>query len=64
MIEPDIMVDKRGSLELWILFDRVECNQVFKDCGIEIVETIKRKMVQMDGDINGDGRHVQEGLGR
>jgi len=37
MIEPDIMVDKRGPLVFWVLFDQVECDWVLKDCSIEIV---------------------------
>jgi len=64
MIEPDIVVDKRGPLEFQGLLNRIKCDWVFKDHGIEIVKTIEEKTVQMDGDVNRDGRHVQEGLGR
>ena len=64
MVELDIMVDKRGPLEFWVLFDHVECNWVFKDRSIEVGETIKGKTVQTNGNVNGDGCHVQEGLGR
>jgi len=63
MVELDIMVDKRGPLEFRVLFDRVEHNRVFKNRSMEVVETIKGKTVQTDGDVNGDGRHVQDGLG-
>jgi len=64
MIEPDIVVDKRGSLELLVLLDCEECNWIFKDRGIEIVGAVKRKVVETDGDDSGDGSHVQEGLKR
>ena len=64
MVEPDIMVDKWGPLEFQVLFDHVEHNRVFEDHGMEVVETVKGKTVQTNGDVNGDGRHVQEGLGQ
>jgi len=63
MIEPDIMVDKRGPLELQVLFDRKERDQVFEDRGIEIVCAVKGKTFQTDGNHGGDGSHVQEGFG-
>jgi len=62
MIEPDIVVDKRGPLELRVLFDRVKRNWVFEDRGIQIVSTVMGKTVQADGNDGGDGSHVQEGL--
>jgi len=64
MIELDIMVDKRGPLELRVLFDRVECDQIFEDRSIEVVGAVKGKAVQSDENDNGDGSHVQEGLKR
>jgi len=64
MIELDIMVDKRGPLELRVLFDRVECDRVFEDRGIEVVGAVKGKTVQSDRNDGGDGSHVQEGLKR
>jgi len=64
MIEPDIMVDKRGPLELWVLFNCKEGNRVLEDCGIEVVGTVKGETVQADGNDGGDGSHVQEGLER
>jgi len=64
MVELDIMVNKRGPLEFRVLFNCVEHNRVFEDRNIEVVETVKGKTVQMDGDVNGDGHHVQEGLGQ
>ena len=61
MIEPDIMVDKRGPLILRVLFDREECDQVLKDRGIEVVGPIQREMIKTNGDDSGDGgSHVQE----
>jgi len=63
MIEPDIMVDKRGPLELWVLFDHVECNRVLKDRGIEVMGAGKGKAIQADGNDGGDGSHVQERFG-
>jgi len=45
MIEPDIIVDKRCPFELLILFDREECDRVFKDCGIQIMGAVKGKAV-------------------
>ena len=62
MIESDKVVDKQGSLELWILLDRMECNQIFEDCDIEIMGAIKGEAVKAHGNINGDRSHVQEGL--
>ena len=60
MIEPDIVVDKRGPLELLVLFNRKECNWIFEDRGIEVVGPIEGKVIQTDG----NGSHVQEGFGR
>ena len=45
MIEPDIVVDKRGPLEFRVLLDRVECDRVFEDHGIEVVDAVKGKTV-------------------
>ena len=65
MIEPDIMVDKRGRPELQVLFDSEECDRVLEDCGIEVVGSVQRKTVKTDGDMCGDdGSHVQEAFGR
>ena len=64
MIELDIMVDKRGPLELWVLLDRIERDRVFEDCGIEVVGAGKGKTIQADRNDGGDGSHVQEGFGR
>jgi len=65
MIEPDIMVDKRGPLVFRVLFDREECDWVFEDCGIKVVDPIQRKTIKTDGDGSGDGgSHVQEAFGR
>ena len=64
MIELDIMVDKRGPFELRVLFDRVECDWVLEDHGIEIVDTVKGETIQTDGNDDGDGSHVQEQFGR
>ena len=64
MVEPDIMVDKRGPLELWVLLDRIECDRVFEDRGIKVMGAVKGKTVQMDRDDGGDGSHVQERFGR
>jgi len=64
MIEPDIVVDKWGALELRILFDRIERNWAFKDHGIEVVSAVQRKTVETNGDDGRNGSHVQEGFGR
>jgi len=64
MVEPDIMVDKRGPLELWVLLDRIERDRVFEDHGIKVMGAVKGKTVQMDRDDGGDGSHVQERFGR
>jgi len=65
MIEPDIMVDKRGPLVFRVLFDREECDRVLEDRGIEIVGPAQREAVKMDGDDGGNGgSHVQEAFGR
>ena len=64
MIEPEIVVDKRGPLELRVLFDRKECDWTFEDRGIEIVGAVERKTVQTHGNDGGDGSHVQEGFGQ
>jgi len=64
MIELDIVVDKRGPLELWVLFNHIECDQVLEDHGIEVVDTVEGKAVQTNGNDGGDGSHVQEGFGR
>jgi len=63
MIELDIMVDKGGPLELWILFDHEECDRVFEDHGIQVMGTSKGKTVQSNRNDGGDGSHVQEGFG-
>jgi len=64
MIEPDIMVDKWGPLEFWVLFDCVECDWVFEDRSIEVMGPVKGKAIQSNGNDGGDGSHVQEGLKR
>ena len=65
MIEPDIMVDKRGPLILWVLFDREECDQVLEDRGIKVMGPIQRETIKTDGDVGGNGgSHVQEAFGR
>jgi len=65
MIELDIMVDKRGRPEFWVLFDSEERDRVLEDRGIEVVGSVQRKTVETDGDVCGnDGSHVQKALGR
>jgi len=64
MVELDIMVDKQGPLELWVLLDCVERDRIFEDRSIEIMGAIKGKTVQTDGNDGGDGSHVQERFGR
>jgi len=64
MIEPDIVVDKRGPLELRVLFNHIGCDWILEDRGIEVVDTIEGKVVQTNGNDGGDGSHVQEGFGR
>jgi len=63
MIEPDIVVDKGGLLELLVLFDCKECDQVFEDHGIQIMDAVKGEAVKADRNDGGDGSHVQEGFG-
>jgi len=64
MVEPDIMVDKGGLLVRLVLLDRVEGDGVLEDRGIEIVDAVKRKAVEANGDDSRDGSHVQEAFGR
>ena len=65
MVEPDIMVDKRGLFILRVLFDCEECDQVLEDCGIEVMGPVQREAIKMDGDDGGNGgSHVQEAFGR
>jgi len=65
MIEPDIMVDKRGPLVFLVLFDCKECDRVLEDRGIEVVGPIQRETIKTDRDESGDGgSHVQEVFGR
>jgi len=64
MVEPDIVVDKRGLLELPILFDCEERDGILEDRGIEIVNAVEGKAVQTDRDDGGNGSHVQEAFGR
>jgi len=64
MVEPDIVVDKRGSLEFWVLFDCIECDWILEDRSIEIMESVKGKTIQTDRNDGGDGSHVQEGFGQ
>jgi len=64
MVEPDIMVDKRGPLELRVLLDREECDRIFEDRGIKVVDPVDRKTVKANRDDGGDGSHVQEWFGR
>jgi len=65
MVEPDVMVDKRGPLVFRVLFNREECDQVFEDRGIEVMDPTQREAIKMDGDGCGNGgSHVQEALGR
>jgi len=64
MVEPDIVVDKRGPLELLVLFDCEECDQIFEDHSIEVMGAVKGKAVEADGNDGGGGSHVQEGFGR
>ena len=45
MVELDIMVDRRGPLEFRVLFDRIECDRVFEDRGIQIMGAIKGEAV-------------------
>ena len=54
MIEPDIVMYKRGPVELLVLFDR----------GIEVMSAVEGKAVEADRVDGGDGSHVQEGLER
>jgi len=63
MIEPDIMVDKRGPLVFLVLFDREECDRVLEDRGIEIMDSVQRETMDRDDSGNG-GSHVQEAFGR
>jgi len=63
MVEPKIRVDKWGCPEFLVIFNREEYDQAFKDCGIEVVDAIERKVIQANGNYSGDGSHVQEGLG-
>jgi len=58
------MVDKRGPLELRVLFDCIECDRILEDRGIKIVSPGKRKTIQADGNDGGDESHVQEQFGR
>jgi len=64
MIELDIVVDKRGALELMVLFDCVECDWAFEDHGIEVVDAVQRKAIETNRNDGGNGSHVQEGFGR
>jgi len=63
MVEPDIIVDKWGCLELQVVFNREECDQTFESCSIKVMDTLEREAVQIDRDNGGDGSHVQEGFG-
>ena len=65
MIEPDIMVDKRGRPIFRVLFDGEERDRVLEDRGIEVVGPIQREAIETDGDECGDGgSHVQEAFGQ
>jgi len=63
MIEPDIVVDKRGPLVFWVLFNRIEHNWVLKDRGIEVVGPVQREAIKTNWDDDGnDEGLVQEGF--
>jgi len=65
MIEPDIMVDKRGRSKFRVLFDSEERDRVLEDRGVEVVGPIQREVIKSDGDVSGNGgSHVQEAFGR
>ena len=64
MVEPDITVDKRGPLELLVVFNCEERDWIFEDRGIKIMGAIKGKVVKVVGNDGGDGSHVQERFGR
>jgi len=44
MIEPDIMVDKRGPLEFWVLLDCKERDWVFEDRGVRAGGSLRPEM--------------------
>jgi len=65
MVEPDIMVDKRGRPIFLIPLNSEERDRVFEDRGEEVVGPIQREAVETNGDECGNGgSHVQETFGR
>jgi len=63
MIELDIIVDKRGPLELLVLLDCEKHDRIFEDHGIKVMGAVKGKVIEVDRDDGGDGSHVQKGFG-
>ena len=63
MVKPDVIVDKWSGVKFCIAFNYKECDQAFKDHSIGDMGGSKEKVVQADGNDDGDGSHVQEEFG-
>jgi len=62
MVELDVIVNKWGCPEFWVILDHEERDWVLKDCGIQVVGPYEGESGELDGDDSGDGSHVQEAL--
>jgi len=64
MKESDVVTDQRCRLEFGVNFNVDHGNGIVQDHGIESVEGVRGKTIQMDGSGGDDGSHVQGVFGR